>query len=170
MQEKIILQYQGIITQDIISNNIEKIEDSIENMGIMGKVVTIAIEFSQNMMTYSKTPDLNSNDILSEGYVDVIKNDENTYTISSKNIICTQDKQKIEERLTIIKSLDESGIKKHYKELRRSGKNMHDNNGGIGFFEIAKQTSNLEYEFIAINEEKYYFLFIAIVKLKQKNL
>ena len=168
MNQKKILEYEGIITQKIISNNIEKIESLIENMGTMGKVATIAIEFSQNMMTYSKTPELNSNDILSKGHLEIIKDDENTYSIISKNIISAKDKQKIEEKLTIIKSLDASGIKKQYKELRRSGKNMHDNNGGIGFFEVAKQASNLEYEFTPINEEKYYFSFKAIVESKQK--
>ncbi len=168
MKDNIILQYDGNLTQAIVSKNMDVIENKIENMGLMGKVATIVIELSQNMMTYSKTPDLGSNDILPAGYIEVIQRGEDTYHICSKNIISLKDKQKIEPKLIDIKSLDASGIKKKYKELRRSGKDMHDNNGGIGFYEIAKQTLKIEYEFIPINDEKYYFCFRLIVEPKQK--
>ena len=154
MQNNTILQYDGKLTQEIISNNMNIIEEKIENIGLMGKVATVAVELSQNMMTYSKTPDLNSDEILSAGFIEVIQSDENIYTISSKNIVSIKDKERMEPKLQEILSLDAAGIKKRYKELRRSGKDMHDNNGGIGFFEIAKVSPKIEYEFIPINEQK----------------
>ncbi len=168
MQDNMILQYSGILSQEIISQNMDIIENKIENMGLLGKVATIAVELSQNMMTYSKSLELNSNEIVPVGDIEVIQVNENMYSINSKNIISVKDKEKIEPKLMEIKSLDVSGIKKKYKELRRSGKDMHDNNGGIGFYEIAKLTPNLEYEFIFINDEKYYFVFKSIVEPKQK--
>ena len=63
----------------------------------------------------------------------------------------------------LVKSkMDKSEIKKVYKELRRSGKNMHEKGGGIGFYEIAKVTQYLEFEFQQINEERFYFVFKAV--------
>ncbi len=168
MSNNIILQYDGTLTQDIISKNMITVEKNIENMGIMGKVATITVELSQNMMTYSKAVDLDSNEILPAGFIEVIQVDENIYNINSKNIVSIKDKERIEPKLQEIQSLDASGIKKQYKELRRSGKNMHDNNGGIGFYEIAKQSSNIEYKFMPINDKKYYFILRVIVEPKQK--
>jgi hypothetical protein len=168
VEENIILQYSGELTQQIISNNVDKVENGIKNMGMMGKVVTILIELSQNMMTYSKTSNLACRDIAPFGSISVIQTSQDIYTISSKNIISIEDKQKVEPKLVEIKALDANGIKKKYKELRRSGKNMHDNNGGIGFYEIAKQTSNLNFEFKHINDEKYFFYFNLVVEPRTK--
>ena len=166
MQNNIIVQYNGSLTQAIISSNMSIIEEKIKNMSFMGKIATIVVELSQNMMTYSKTPDLNSNEILPAGFIEVIQSDESMYIINSKNIVNIKDKEKLELKLQEIQSLNASEIKKRYKELRHSGKDMHDNNGGIGFYEIAKLSPNLEYKFIPINEQKFYFLFKIIVEPK----
>ncbi len=168
MAKDIILNYNGKLTQTIISENINIFENNIENIGTMGKVVTIAIELFQNMMTYSKTDKLGCQDIAPAGFIQVSKED-NIYYLESKNITSIKDKLKIEPKLLEIQSLDTNGIKKRYKELRKSGENAHNNNGGIGFFEIAKQTSSLEFEFISINEEKYHFILRATVKPRKKD-
>ena len=168
MQNNIIVQYNGSLTQAIISSNMSIIEEKIKNMSFMGKIATIVVELSQNMMTYSKTPDLNSDEILSAGFIEVIQSDDNIYTINSKNIVSIKDKERLEPKLQEILCLDAAGIKKRYKELRRSGKDMHDNNGGIGFFEIAKISSKIESEFIPINEQKFSFFFKITIEPKQK--
>ncbi len=167
MHENIILQYEGKLTQEIISKNMDSIENSIENLGMMGKVATVTVELSQNMMTYSKTPELNCTDIISVGFIEVTTSN-NSYTIQSKNIIDLHGKNKLEKKLSEIKALDISGIKKRYKELRRSGENAHDNNGGIGFYEIARNVTSFDYSFEKINQEKYYMIFNAAIKPKVK--
>lgn len=167
MCKNTILSYDGELTQSIISQNMDTIENSIENMGMMGKIATITIEFSQNMMTYSKNEDIGSDDIVSAGFIEVLQEDDIFY-INSKNIVSSKDKERIEPKLLEIQSLDASGIKKRYKELRKSGENAHDNNGGIGFYEIAKQISSMNYEFIPINDEKFHFLFKVTVEPKKR--
>ena len=69
-----------------------------------------------------------------------------------------------------IKELDTQGIRKRYRELRKSGQNTHEKGGGIGFFEIAKLCSGIEYEFTAINEDKYYFIMRSFMKPKVPSL
>ncbi len=162
-----ILQYEGILTQEIITNNMDIIEQGVDNMGMMGKIATVAIELSQNMMTYSKSIDLDSDDIMPFGSIEITTADDIFY-IKSKNIINSNDKNTIEPKLEEIKSLDASGIKKKYKELRKSGKQMHDNNGGIGFFEIAKQVTSFDYDFEPINDNKLYFTQSFSIQPKQK--
>ena len=88
----------------------------------------------------------------------IVSRDNNgNYFIDSRNIISREDKDKIEPKLIEIDSLDLDGIKKRYKELRRSGKNTHGKGGGIGFYEIAKRCDKIEYDFKEINENKFYF-------------
>ncbi len=163
----IILKYEGPLTQEIISSNITTIENGIENLGITAKVATTTIELSQNMMTYSKDTDQSSTQIVPNGFIKV-SNTGDRYYVTSKNIISLEDKQRVEPKLIDIHALDMSGIKKKYKELRRSGKNAHDNNAGIGFYEIAKISVAFEYSFEVINETRFYFMFKAIFEPKKK--
>ncbi len=167
MEKNIILDFNGDITQSIITSSVETLENNIENIGMIGKIVTISIELMQNMMTYSKTDLLNCRDIKGYGSLKITQNDD-IFTIQSKNIISIEDKIKIEPTLIEIQSLDLAGIKKRYKELRKSGENAHDNNGGIGFYEIAKVAATSSYEFIQINEEKYYFIQTLDIQPKKK--
>lgn len=70
-----------------------------------------------------------------------------------------------------IKLLDETGIKKRYRELRRSGENTHGKGGGIGLYEIAKLVKDIEFNFMKIDESTYSYEFIAqIVSTRKEKL
>jgi len=164
----LILEYEGILTQNIISHNIDILEHSVTNMSMVGKLATLTIELTQNMMNYSKSHELNCRDIRPAGFIKIIQLFSGEFVVETKNVISIEDKAKIEQTLQHITSLDESGIKKQYRELRKSGKNTHEKGGGIGFYEIAKITPNLSYEFERINEEKFYFKFFATLTPKKR--
>jgi len=66
-----------------------------------------------------------------------------------------------------IQGLDRAGIKKRYRELRKSGQNTHEKGGGIGMYEIAKASDSIDYSFEPINEDKYYFTMRSIVQIKK---
>jgi len=157
----VFLSYGGFLSQALISSMTEALEKEAEyndlKMGISNNIFTVFIELSQNMMNYSKTTDLTNRDVKPEGLILVSKDNQGNYFIDSQNIVAIEDKDKIEPRLQEIKSLDKEGIKKRYRELRKSGKNTHGKGGGIGFYEIAKKCKKLEYEFKKINENKFYF-------------
>ncbi len=164
-----ILDYEGILTQNIISHNIEIINYKITNMNLLNQISTTVIELTQNMMSYSKSQDLECREILPEGFIEVTKDESNTYYIKSKNIISIEDKEKLEPKLNEIQTLSNDEIKKKYRELRRSGKDSHEGGAGIGFYEIAKRSDNIEFGFKQINEDKYYFNFSSIIYSKEKN-
>ena len=167
----IFLTYGGFLSQPLISAMTEALEKEAEQsdvgMGISNNIFTIFIELSQNMMNYSKTAEANNRDIDPGGLIVVSKDDEGNYNIDSQNILSIDDKEKIEPKLLDIKSLDKDGIKKRYRDLRRSGKNTHAKGGGIGFYEIAKRCDEIEYDFNPINEDKYYFHVKTQIKLKK---
>ena len=136
---------------------------------MMGKISTIAIELTQNMMYYSKSKDLDCREILPAGLIEITKEDESVYHARSKNILSIEDKTRVETKLTEIKSLDQPELKKKYRELRKSGAHSHEKGGGIGFYEIAKLIQDFKYNFTEINEQKYMYEFKAIFSTKKKH-
>jgi len=166
----IILEYDGVLTQGIITHSMDLLEHNISNIGMLGSISTMVIELTQNMMKYSKSHDLVCRDIRPAGLIEVEKTDDDIYYVRSKNILSIEDKEKIEPKLIEIQGLDQDGVKKRYRELRKSGENTHEKGGGIGFYEIAKLAYSIEYKFKAINEEKFSFEFKAVVKPRKKRI
>jgi len=159
----VILEYDGVLTQAIIAHHIDILEHNIKNMKILAKISTVVIELTQNMMNYSKTHEIGCRDIRPAGYLKVVQIGDK-YMVESKNIVSIEDKEKIETVLSHILSLDYSAIKEEYRKLRKSGINKHKKGGGIGFYEIAKLSSNMIYYFEKINKDKYYFMLQVIIK------
>jgi len=155
----VFLSYGGYLSQALITGMTEALEMEAEdngiNMAASNNIFTIFIELSQNMMNYSKS--LSKDTKKSQGLILVSKDTNYDYHIHSQNIISLEDKEKIEPKLIEIQSLDKEGIKKRYRELRKSGQNTHGKGGGIGFYEIAKKCDSIEYDFTKINEDRYYF-------------
>lgn len=157
----IFLSYGGFLSQALISGMTEALEKETQvsdiSMGVSSNIFTIFIELSQNMMNYSKTKESQNRDIDPYGLIFVSKDSEGNYYVDSQNIISIEDKEKIEPKLIEIQTLNKDGIKKRYRELRKSGKNTHGKGGGIGFYEVAKRCDAIEYDFSAINNDKFYF-------------
>jgi len=164
----IFLTYGSFLSQTLISGMTEALEQetisSDLSMGISTNIFTIFIELSQNIMNYSKTKDEYSSNVKSHGLI-VVGKDDKHYFIHSQNIITDVDRKRIEPKVEEIVSMSKDEIKKRYRELRRSGKNTHAKGGGIGFYEIAKRSDTINYEFKKINSEKYYFHFISTVNI-----
>ena len=163
-----IVKYEGVITQNVIASCIDNIDAKVTNLSLMGTISTITIEYCQNMMNYSKNDEQGSRQIVPAGVIEVECLDNEYYEIMATNIVSIDDKEKIEPKLIEIQGLDKVGIKKRYRELRRSGENTHGKGGGIGMYEIAKVSDGIEYKFTPINSDKYYFTMKSIVKIKPK--
>ncbi|WP_320033427.1 SiaB family protein kinase [Halarcobacter sp.] len=169
----IFLTYGGFLSQSLISSMMEALEkeakESDLNLGVASNIFTIFIELTQNMMNYSKTKNADCDKLNPQGLIVVTKDLEENYFIHSQNIITQKDKDKIQPKLEELIDLDREGVKKRYRELRRSGKDTHGKGGGIGFYEIAKRSDEIKFSFREINKDKFYFHFIAkIVTNKEK--
>lgn len=160
---EMIIEYEGLFTQDILGSFTDTIEDRIENIGIISNILTILSEQFQNTMNYSKVKDPSIDIVSSKGYIS-LQETPHEYIVTSKNLISLNDKEKIEPKLNEIRSLDRQGIRKRYKELRKSGVNTHNKGGGIGFYEIAKRCNEVLYDFEIINSERFTFTYKSILK------
>lgn len=169
----IFLTYGGFLTQTLIIGMTEALEKEAQhhelNMGVANNIFTIFIELSQNVMNYSKNKSKDCKEIKSEGLIVVAKDQSMNYFIHSQNIISKEDKDRIEPKLNEIMTMDREQIKRRYRELRKSGKDTHQKGGGIGFYEIAKRSDEIKYEFKKTNDEKYYFHFISKIITNKEN-
>lgn len=168
----IFLSYGGFLTQTLIAGMTEALEKEAEyndlNMGVANNIFTIFIELSQNVMNYSKSTRSDCKEVKSEGLIVVGKDDDLNYYIHSQNSIASEDKDKIEPKLQEILTMTKDEIKKRYRELRRSGHASHGKGGGIGFYEIAKRSDEVKFEFKKINEDKYYFHFMSRININRE--
>lgn len=171
----VFLTYGGFLSQTLIAGMTEALEkEAAENeLGLneSTNIFTIFIELAQNMMNYSKSKhetliSHNSEGIILVGKVPHQKN----YYVLSQNIVTAEDKEKMLPKLLEITSMDQNAIKQRYRELRKSGKGLHHKGGGIGFYEIAKRSDKITYEFEQISENRYYFRFKAIINIEGKEL
>ena len=164
----IFLSYGGYLSQALISAMTEALEKEAEDhgihMGTANNMFTIFIELSQNIMNYSKSLDISDPSRVPQGLIVVSKDANYDYHIHSQNIVSLADKEKMEPKLQEIQSLDKDGIKKRYRELRKSGQNTHGKGGGIGFYEIAKKCDSIYYNFKQINEDRFYFHIKTTIK------
>jgi len=156
-----LVTYQGVLTQDSISDMLETIEDKLKNdaisKGLLAHISIIFIELCQNMINYSKSSIQTDREIIPNGLIRIYKTVNSNYILESKNILSQDDKKRILTRLTDINTLDRDKIKKRYKELRRSAKNAHNKGAGIGLYDIAKRCDSIQYNFEPINKDKLYF-------------
>ncbi len=164
----VFLTYASFITQSLIVGMTEALEKESEtsdlSMKTSNNMFTIFIELSQNMMNYTKKIEINGKEFDPKGMVIVGRNDNEHYYLLSQNVVSTEDKARLEPKLQTIMDTDLAGIKKLYKEARRSGKDKHGNSGGgIGFYEIAKRCKNIEYDFMPISDNRFNFRFKAVM-------
>ncbi len=168
----IFLSYGGFLTQTLIAGMTEALEKEAEyhdlNMGVANSIFTIFIELSQNVMSYSKNKNIDTEEIKAEGLIVVSKDEVGNYYIHCQNIITLEDKNKIEPKLEELLTLNKDEIKNRYRELRRNGKDVHDRGAGIGFYEIAKRSDEIKYEFKEINKNRCYFHFISRVNINRE--
>ncbi|MBF0265807.1 MAG: response regulator [Gammaproteobacteria bacterium] len=162
-----ILEYDGLFKQSILGDFTDTIEDCVDNIGVISNLLTILSEQFQNVMNYAKSSDVTNEEVVSKGIIKV-QDTKSQYVITTTNIISLEDRKKVEPKLEEISQLDRQGIRKRYKELRKSGENTHSKGGGVGFYEIAKRCHNSNYKFEKINDERYFFTYKSILIKSKK--
>ena len=163
-KEAIIFSFSGTISQPILSGIGETIQTDLDAMSmdtrVTMKIFAIFTEQMQNIMSYSKERRENQpNRHASPGICVVGFDDQkNKYYVHSANMMEDKDKAQIQKKIDYINSLDQEGVKQYYKELRRSGKDIHNRGAGLGFLEMAKRSSEpLDYYITPIDEERSFF-------------
>ena len=158
-----ILKYEGRITQNVIASCMDNIEYKIKDKRLIGVISTITIEYCQNMMKYAKDDKIDSNEIVSDGKIQVEYINNRYYEITAVNVISISDKEKIEPKLIDILNLDRSDANTKYKQQRSNRKITHNKDEGLGLYKIAEASDKIGYNFIQLNKDKIMFMMKSVV-------
>jgi hypothetical protein len=169
----VFLVYTGFLSQAVISAMTSSLEKEAEHGGLgmseSTSIYTVFIEMAQNIMNYSRAKWDDSNEPKPEGLIIVGKYNQGAgYYVQAQNVVYAADKAKIEPKLQEIQRMDLDDIKKRYREVRKSGRDTHAKGGGIGFYEIAKRCSHIEFQFKPVDGDKFEFCLTANIAKKKE--
>ncbi len=167
---KINLVYEGEITHQIIKaftslteTNMEIDEESIS---VQKKVFHVMVESLQNISKHADCLPTENQRKEGKGVFMLGKND-NSYCITSGNVISTVKVQGIKNQLIKVNSLDKDGLKAFYKQQIREGRLTSKGGAGLGFIDIAKKTGNkLNFNFLSLNDEYSFFVLASTISKK----
>jgi len=154
-------KYSGFLTQSKlgeIEQSLEKDYHNIfENSRKKEKLFTILYELGQNIIKYSYG-DKGDNDSIQSCIEISHESQDDKFKITSKNRVLIDSVEKIKSRINEANGIDKNKIKDIYRELRKSKKYGHEDGAGLGFFELAKRSSEMiEYSFDTLDEDSSYY-------------
>ena len=169
-EEGVIFSFDGIISQEMLSNIAETMQERMINYGMPTKVIHnifgIFVEQMQNILSYSKNKIALDKTRFESFGLAVIGYDKNKqkYYACSRNLIDVSVAETLKNKLNKLNSLSAEEIKEYYKESRKSGQNKHSRGAGLGFLEMLKKSSEpLEYEIKTVDEESAFFSLKAYI-------
>ncbi len=168
LKDGIIFSFSGEVSQLILTSIVEELGNKMEMLNVKTSIIqnifSIFIEQIQNIMKYS--PNIKQESLFSNISISVIgfDNKKLKYYVSSGNIINKIDKEKVENKISKLNSMDKQELKDYYKELRKSGLHKHEKGAGLGLIEMARKASEpIEFAIDEIDELFSFFTIKTII-------
>lgn len=162
----ILFCYCGPISQELL----ESIGNSLRSQSLLSqvepnvtkKLFSTFVEMMQNIVHYSLRPGDSvqpsspSSRVLPEGIV-VIGQAADHYFVHSGNWISLDDGNRLQAKLLALQQMDKEQLKVFYKEQRRKSPEATSKGAGLGFIEMARQSTRLEFEIQPMNPTHAFF-------------
>lgn len=147
--QKILMFYKGAVSQETMVDLGSFLRSSLCGSKKIRTIFSVFIEMSHNIRHHSVERDPNE---VGVGMF-MIQQTPDCYTLSSGNTIFRADRPVIESKIADLVTLDREGLRKLYRERRRSGENRTQKGAGLGLIEMAKKADYpLEYEFFDLDD------------------
>ncbi len=172
-QDNLEYIYRGEFNINVTDNILNLAEDGLmlseHKTTIKKRVYFILVEGLQNVTRHQK-PELKTLDM--EPGLFVLQKRENSYFVTTGNVISNEDVDDLKHQLDVLNSLDAKELKKYSKTCLTDGNISEKGGAGLGLIEIARKSNGfLSYNFTKISDEcSYFYLLIEISfgKNKQK--
>ncbi len=169
-EEKTLFSYLGEVTEETISNILDKIEVLLSEEGedtkLFKRVYYISVETLQNLFHHSDLPVSQNNGSVIEKNVVFILSEKisNRYHITTGNFIKRSNIRVLKERIDQLNFLSKDEVRILYKLILNNEEFSEKGGGGLGMIDLVKRTgNNLSYNFYNFDEEYIFFsLRIAI--------
>lgn len=134
-----------------------------EEKGLKKRVFHVMVEVLQNLNKHS---DEFKEDSIGNGLFIVGKKDDTYYIITSNKV--TKDRRMfLETAINQVNNATHDELKQMYLKQIKEGKLSSKGGAGLGLIDIARKTGQLNYQFIEMDED--YFFFILQVEISAKN-
>jgi len=169
---KVQLVYEGEITHQITKAFTSLTETNMqieaEANSTQKKVFHVMVESLQNIGKHADSLDGKESAKDGRGVFVLCKND-NEFTITTGNIVKSDNVKSMTDAIEKVNSLDKDGLKQLYKHQIKEGRLSNKGGAGLGFIDIAKKTGNkLYYKFTTINDN--YSFFVLTSKITRNNI
>jgi len=165
-ENDIIFAFSGAITYNMLSTVGATMKEDLEDTSDtkeLANMYEIFTEMLQNIMNYSAKRNIDTKKGAGTCFVRQNKTTKK-FTVCAGNMIHTEDKNRMTQKLEKINSLDKDGLKAYYKEVRKSGGDAHDLGAGLGLLTIARKAEGkLQYNISQIDDEFMYFEICASI-------
>ncbi len=153
VDRKVIVSHVGELDQDKVNTISTLVETQMEYLGVsksaVRKIFNIVIETLQNICIHGEK----DNNGYQMTYFIIGKN-QNEFTIFSGNIVNNNVAEKLNKKLNVIKSFNDSDLKKQYMDVLSNGELSVKGGAGLGFLTIAlKSNNNIDFDFEMLNKE-----------------
>ena len=167
-QQGVLLSYYGPMRQNLVESfgdllrqqlSLEKEKNADMHAKISAKVFHIFIEQAQNIARYSdeKPYASNDNDADFRNGIFIIGYSNNMFYVECCNLVTISRGEKITESLEKIMQLDKDQLKTLYRKSRREKAPADSLGAGLGFIDMARHSSKMEYVVNSIDETYAFF-------------
>jgi len=161
--------YRGLFTQEITDSIIALAEANLETTGespkVKKRVFSILVECLQNITRHQTENGSDLEDPSVQG-IFVIQKKEDSYYITTGNVVKLVAIPKLRSQLEKINSFEQDELKNYYKQILEDGTISDKGGAGLGLIEMARKSGNkLTFDFAKINDIlSYFYLHTAVSK------
>lgn len=162
---QIYLMWSGHITSDVgkevLSFTETKLTEADIESDVRRRVFSILVEILENVAKHGAGIEESRNFGMP---VMVLRYENNTYIISTGNLISNEKIGKLRAKLDKINSLDKDGLKEHFAKALCRQTGTTESTGNMGLIDMARKSGQaLDYHFEKVNESySYYTLRVRI--------
>ena len=168
-EDGVIFCFRGPMTQKLVEA-LEytlkvRVEQEGDGINTTQKVFSVFVEQVQNVIHYSedRTPQYEPGKPgLGLGIVIIgLKNEQ--FFVSCGNLIKQDDVPRLEEKLTKIKGMDKKQLRSYFKEKLRIDPEEGSKGAGIGFIDMARKSSDIDFSFTSVDAAHALFSITVII-------
>jgi hypothetical protein len=168
-QKDIILYFKGTLDYDAIGELIVSLKDKMRHrrvrFGLYKKILTLMIESLENIIRYRTHFGKRGTPLDHYPPEFLISLDDDFVTIETVNAVFNPDIGPLNERLTLLNSLDSDKLKELYKETITNGRFSERGGAGLGIIEMAKiADEKIDFNFEPASEIISLFYMKLIIK------
>ena len=156
-REHLMFVYRGLVTSDNSVPLLMLIEREMENAeyGLVGRkrLFMFLVESLQNVSKHSDLQEMTGMSLV------VYSKADGGYTVTTGNVISSDQVTDLRRRLEEINRLDSEEIRTVYRQMLSNSALSSKGGAGLGLIEMAKKTGNkLDYDFLELTEKSSYFV------------